>query len=74
MFLTQFQIGEYFGAEVCAMDVNNDGFTDLSLISAPMFKDTDREGRVYVCILSDLVNDNFIQCHSINLFVFFFSF
>uniref|UniRef100_A0A3B4X8S1 Integrin alpha-M-like n=1 Tax=Seriola lalandi dorsalis TaxID=1841481 RepID=A0A3B4X8S1_SERLL len=48
----QFQTGEYFGAEVCAMDMDRDGFTDLILISAPMYKDSDREGRVYVCMLT----------------------
>uniref|UniRef100_A0A096M7H2 VWFA domain-containing protein n=1 Tax=Poecilia formosa TaxID=48698 RepID=A0A096M7H2_POEFO len=50
------QTGEYFGAEVCAMDVDSDGVTDLILISSPMYKDVDREGRVYVCELSRLVN------------------
>ncbi|KAM4715237.1 integrin alpha-M-like [Anableps anableps] len=50
----QSQTGEYFGAEVCAMDVDSDGLTDLILISAPMYKDHDREGRVYVCELSRL--------------------
>ncbi|XP_078135070.1 integrin alpha-X-like [Sander vitreus] len=53
-FPWQFQSGEYFGAVVCAMDVNRDSYTDLILISAPMFIDTDREGRVYVCSLSGL--------------------
>ncbi|XP_014831786.1 PREDICTED: integrin alpha-X-like [Poecilia mexicana] len=48
------QTGEYFGAEVCAMDVDSDGVTDLILISSPMYKDVDREGRVYVCELSRL--------------------
>lgn len=62
LLLSQFQSGEYFGAEVCAMDLDGD-YTDLILISAPMYMDTDREGRVYVCSLSGLVNDTFIQCH-----------
>ncbi|XP_040885428.1 integrin alpha-M-like isoform X2 [Toxotes jaculatrix] len=53
-FPWQFQTGEYFGAEVCAMDLDGDSYTDLILISAPMYKDTDREGRVYVCTLSGL--------------------
>uniref|UniRef100_A0A1A8V1X9 VWFA domain-containing protein n=1 Tax=Nothobranchius furzeri TaxID=105023 RepID=A0A1A8V1X9_NOTFU len=48
----QQQTGEYFGAEVCAMDVNSDSYTDLVLISAPMHKDNNRHGRVYVCTLS----------------------
>lgn len=54
--LSQFQSGEYFGAVVCAMDVDLDSYTDLILISAPMFMDSDREGRVYVCSLTGLVN------------------
>uniref|UniRef100_A0A8D3BPT1 Integrin, alpha M (complement component 3 receptor 3 subunit) n=1 Tax=Scophthalmus maximus TaxID=52904 RepID=A0A8D3BPT1_SCOMX len=53
-FLWHFQTGEYFGAEVCAMDVNGDSYTDLILISAPMYKETDSEGRVYVCSLTRL--------------------
>ncbi|XP_061613047.1 integrin alpha-M-like isoform X1 [Phyllopteryx taeniolatus] len=48
-FNWQYQIGEYFGAVVCAMDVNRDKSTDVILISAPMFVEDDREGRVYVC-------------------------
>ncbi|KAK2820324.1 hypothetical protein Q5P01_023283 [Channa striata] len=55
----QFQSGEYFGAEVCAMNVDGDRFTDLILISAPMYKETDREGRVYLCTLIDLD----VDCH-----------
>lgn len=72
MLLTQFQIGEYFGAVVCTMDVNSNGITDLVLISSPMYMDNDREGRVYVCLMGVLVNDSFIQCHYINLFVCLF--
>ncbi|XP_037546807.1 integrin alpha-M-like [Nematolebias whitei] len=53
------QTGGYFGAEVCAMDVNSDSYTDLILISAPMYKDQDREGRVYVCTLTRLN----VECH-----------
>ncbi|XP_070846573.1 integrin alpha-M [Chaetodon trifascialis] len=53
------QSGEYFGAEVCAMDVDGDTYADLILISAPMYMDTDREGRVYVCSLSGLN----VQCY-----------
>ncbi|XP_044033536.1 integrin alpha-M-like [Siniperca chuatsi] len=58
-FPWQFQSGEYFGAEVCAMDVDRDSYTDLILISAPMYTDTDREGRVYVCSLTGLN----VECH-----------
>ncbi|XP_076008041.1 integrin alpha-D-like [Genypterus blacodes] len=50
----QHQIGAYFGAEVCAIDVNNDlkHYTDQILISAPMYMDDNREGRVYVCSIT----------------------
>ncbi|KAM4526102.1 integrin alpha-M-like [Fundulus diaphanus] len=53
------QTGEYFGAEVCAMDVDSDGSIDLILISAPMFTNNDGEGRVYVCELFRLN----VLCH-----------
>ncbi|XP_061160677.1 integrin alpha-M-like [Syngnathus typhle] len=51
-FRWEYQIGEYFGAVVCAMDVNRDSHTDIILISAPMFVEEDREGRVYACTLT----------------------
>lgn len=38
------------------MDVDGDTYTDLILMSAPMFVDKDREGRVYIYTLSRLVN------------------
>ncbi|XP_054848789.1 integrin alpha-L [Eublepharis macularius] len=42
------QIGSYFGAVLCSVDVDSNGETDLLLVGAPMyFKDT-RGGRVYV--------------------------
>ncbi|KAM7370811.1 hypothetical protein PAMP_010331 [Pampus punctatissimus] len=53
-FRWQFQIGAYFGAVVCTMNVDLDDYTDLVLISAPMYMDSDREGRVYVCSLLEL--------------------
>ncbi|KAJ7984486.1 hypothetical protein DPEC_G00355320 [Dallia pectoralis] len=46
------QIGAYFGAEICALDLNGDYKTDRVLISAPLFKDKDREGRVFVCAIN----------------------
>nr|XP_061823736.1 integrin alpha-M-like isoform X2 [Nerophis lumbriciformis] len=58
-FQWQYQIGEYFGAVVCAMDVNRDANTDVILISSPMFVEDDREGRVYVCIINTLK----VQCN-----------
>ncbi|KAL3967672.1 hypothetical protein ACER0C_029705 [Sarotherodon galilaeus] len=53
------QTGQYFGAEVCTMDINNDDITDLIFISAPMHMEPDREGRVYVCRLIHL----FVECN-----------
>ncbi|XP_048868872.1 integrin alpha-M-like isoform X5 [Brienomyrus brachyistius] len=49
------QIGSYFGAEVCVVDLNSDSSSDLLLISAPMYINTDRdsEGQVTVCSLQD---------------------
>ncbi|XP_034050179.1 integrin alpha-M-like [Thalassophryne amazonica] len=58
-FPWQFQVGEYFGAEVCAMNLDQDDITDLILISAPMYVDGNREGKVYVCDLNYLN----VQCH-----------
>ncbi|KAL0984520.1 hypothetical protein UPYG_G00142540, partial [Umbra pygmaea] len=45
------QIGAYFGAEICVVDIDKDSNTDSVLISAPFFKDRDSEGRVYACRL-----------------------
>ncbi|XP_010863612.2 integrin alpha-4 isoform X2 [Esox lucius] len=41
------KIGSYFGATVCAVDLNADGLSDL-LVGAPMFSTVREEGRVYV--------------------------
>jgi hypothetical protein len=43
------QIGEYFGAAVCVLDLNGDGLDDL-LVGAPHYgeKRTWDEGRIYV--------------------------
>uniref|UniRef100_A0A8C4QM97 VWFA domain-containing protein n=1 Tax=Eptatretus burgeri TaxID=7764 RepID=A0A8C4QM97_EPTBU len=46
--LTSFQLGSYFGAEVCDVDLQGDGDTDLLLVSAPLFHTHGDEGRVYI--------------------------
>ncbi|KAL1263790.1 hypothetical protein QQF64_004145 [Cirrhinus molitorella] len=46
------QIGAYFGAEVCVVDLNSDAKTDLLLISAPTYVDSHSEGRVFVYFYS----------------------
>lgn len=71
LLLSLMQSGAYFGAEVCAMDTDGDSSSDLILISSPMFIDTDREGRVYVCSLSYLVNYKLLLTfYSMNFFLF----
>ncbi|KAM8921129.1 integrin alpha-10 [Pelodytes ibericus] len=44
------QIGSYFGSEVCPVDVNGDGATDVLLVAAPMFLGAQNKetGRVYI--------------------------
>uniref|UniRef100_A0A8C4R969 Integrin alpha second immunoglobulin-like domain-containing protein n=1 Tax=Eptatretus burgeri TaxID=7764 RepID=A0A8C4R969_EPTBU len=42
------QFGSYFGAELCVVDVEGDGNSDLLLVSAPLFHIRGDEGRVYV--------------------------
>uniref|UniRef100_H0XEQ2 Integrin subunit alpha 4 n=2 Tax=Otolemur garnettii TaxID=30611 RepID=H0XEQ2_OTOGA len=45
------KLGSYFGASVCAVDLNADGFSDL-LVGAPMQSTVREEGRVFVYINS----------------------
>lgn len=45
---SQPQIGSYFGAELCVVDLNADSYTDLLLVSAPTYTEGDREGKVFV--------------------------
>ncbi|NXK38303.1 ITA4 protein, partial [Piprites chloris] len=45
------KLGSYFGAAVCAVDLNSDGLSDL-LVGAPMQSTVREEGRVYVYINS----------------------
>ncbi|KAJ7307521.1 hypothetical protein JRQ81_009545 [Phrynocephalus forsythii] len=48
--LTGEQIGSYFGSEVCPVDVNGDGVTDVLLVAAPMYLGPQNKetGRVYI--------------------------
>jgi hypothetical protein len=43
------EVGEYFGAAVCVLDVNGDGLDDM-LVGAPHYGDkrTWDQGRIYV--------------------------
>ncbi|XP_055993651.1 integrin alpha-X-like [Sorex fumeus] len=47
--VTGTQIGSYFGASLCSVDVNRDGSTDLVLIGAPHYYEQTRGGQVSVC-------------------------
>ncbi|XP_048189029.1 integrin alpha-X-like [Perognathus longimembris pacificus] len=47
--ITGTQIGSYFGASLCSVDVNGDGNTDLILIGAPHYYEQTRGGQVSVC-------------------------
>ncbi|XP_036134771.1 integrin alpha-L isoform X2 [Molossus molossus] len=42
------QIGSYFGGELCGIDMNQDGETELLLIGAPLFYGEQRGGRVFM--------------------------
>ncbi|KAM8826137.1 integrin alpha-10 [Synchiropus picturatus] len=48
------QIGSYYGSEVCGLDVDQDGITDVLLVAAPMFLGSGNKeaGRVYIYTLS----------------------
>uniref|UniRef100_UPI00398EF447 integrin alpha-D-like n=1 Tax=Pristiophorus japonicus TaxID=55135 RepID=UPI00398EF447 len=46
------QIGSYFGSELCPVDLNTDGQTDLVLVGAPMYHDQEIGGMVHVYKLS----------------------
>ncbi|XP_029335625.1 integrin alpha-X isoform X2 [Mus caroli] len=43
------QIGSYFGASLCSVDMDRDGSTDLVLIGAPHYYEHTRGGQVSVC-------------------------
>ncbi|XP_075384250.1 integrin alpha-D-like [Tenrec ecaudatus] len=49
--VTGTQIGSYFGATLCSVDVDRDGSTDLVLIGAPHYYRQTRGGQVSVCPL-----------------------
>ncbi|XP_058425518.1 integrin alpha-D-like isoform X3 [Diceros bicornis minor] len=49
--ITGTQIGSYFGASLCSVDVDRDGSSDLVLIGAPHYYKPTRGGQVSVCSL-----------------------
>ncbi|KAM7329410.1 hypothetical protein ACRRTK_011023 [Alexandromys fortis] len=44
-----YQIGSYFGASLCSVDMDGDGSTDLVLIGTPHYYEKTRGGQVSVC-------------------------
>uniref|UniRef100_A0A8D3BYU9 Integrin subunit alpha 10 n=1 Tax=Scophthalmus maximus TaxID=52904 RepID=A0A8D3BYU9_SCOMX len=44
------QIGSYYGSEVCGLDIDQDGITDVLLVAAPMYLGLGNKeaGRVYI--------------------------
>ncbi|XP_078741933.1 integrin alpha-E-like, partial [Lampetra fluviatilis] len=42
------QIGAYFGSELCAVDEDGDGVTDVLLVASPLYHDEWEEGRVHL--------------------------
>uniref|UniRef100_A0A3B5LVR3 VWFA domain-containing protein n=1 Tax=Xiphophorus couchianus TaxID=32473 RepID=A0A3B5LVR3_9TELE len=50
--ITVDQIGSYFGAELCSVDIDTDGNTDFLLVGAPMFflPEERKEGSIYIYI------------------------
>uniref|UniRef100_A0A3B5KQ75 VWFA domain-containing protein n=1 Tax=Xiphophorus couchianus TaxID=32473 RepID=A0A3B5KQ75_9TELE len=52
------QIGSYFGSVLQTVDVNNDSYTDLLLVGAPMYMGPERneQGKVYVYKLNEFVH------------------
>ena len=51
------QIGSYFGAELCLVDIQSDGHADFLLVGAPLFHHPQekREGQIYVYKLTSKV-------------------
>ncbi|KAM7383419.1 hypothetical protein PAMP_003075 [Pampus punctatissimus] len=48
------QIGSYYGSEVCGLDIDQDGITDVLLVAAPMYLGSGNKeaGRVYIYTVS----------------------
>ncbi|XP_012979205.1 integrin alpha-10 isoform X2 [Mesocricetus auratus] len=51
------QIGSYFGSELCPLDTDRDGITDVLLVAAPMFLGPQNKetGRVYVYVVGQQI-------------------
>ncbi|XP_062391600.1 integrin alpha-L-like [Sardina pilchardus] len=58
------KLGSYFGAELCAVDIDSDGTTDFLMVGAPLYYEPQREGRMYVYALTE--KNNLEKMHSIS--------
>ncbi|KAM8878943.1 integrin alpha-L [Spinachia spinachia] len=49
------QIGSYFGAELCSVDVDSDDNTDFLLVGAPLYYQLleKKEGKIYIYVVTD---------------------
>ncbi|XP_043910808.1 integrin alpha-E [Protopterus annectens] len=65
------QVGSYFGAELCALDINKDNVTDFLLVGAPFFHNRGEEGKVYVYrITSEDVFTNAMELKGLSKYYF----
>uniref|UniRef100_A0A665TRY0 Integrin, alpha 10 n=1 Tax=Echeneis naucrates TaxID=173247 RepID=A0A665TRY0_ECHNA len=57
------QIGSYFGSEVCGLDIDQDGITDVLLVAAPMYLGSGNKeaGRVYIYTLKVFVSNGTLK-------------
>ncbi|KAF4085381.1 hypothetical protein AMELA_G00117390 [Ameiurus melas] len=56
------QIGAYYGAELCAVDLDLNSVADLLLVSAPLHNEGDQEGKVFIYTFTTSVSQvNHIQ-------------
>ncbi|XP_047435393.1 integrin alpha-M-like [Mugil cephalus] len=57
------QIGSYFGAELCSLDVNSNNDTDFLLVGAPLLYQLQekKEGRIYIYTLTNEKQLEFAQ-------------
>lgn len=51
-------MGSYFGSELCPVDVDMDGITDLLLVAAPFHHIQGEEGRVSVYRVNHQVGES----------------
>lgn len=66
-----FQMGSYFGSSLCAVDLNQDGLSDL-LVGAPMHSQLRDEGQVSVYLskgnVSGMCGSVGTQCHDLKIY------